>query len=60
MSADTKGATGYRGREDGMLESTCWCECAVVKVTPAEVLEGITYACYRTRCKPPVALAVAS
>lgn len=36
----------------GDLAVTCWCEDALVSVTPDEVFKGITKSCGLTKCKP--------
>lgn len=42
-----------RGRRDGLLESLCWCERAVVLVRPADVAELSTASCGRPECHDP-------
>ncbi len=59
MSAIPGQALEYRGRADGLMEATCWCEATVVLITPRQVFEGQTECCTRARCTP-TAMAVAS
>lgn len=37
---------------DGLLASRCWCDTMIVRVTPADVLNGRTLSCGADRCGP--------
>ena len=39
--------------ERGLLAASCWCQRAIVAVTPAEVLAGKTASCGRPACSAP-------
>lgn len=47
--------TAHRNKppEDGILNVTCWCESAVVKVASSKVFEGMTDTCGGEDCRAP-------
>jgi hypothetical protein len=45
--------SGYKGREDSLIESACWCDRDTVLVRPQDVRDGLTRSCGRAGCRKP-------